>query len=100
MKAWKEIADKCQIVANNFETIIMKIAKGSIYLCHIIIVTIAVVIFSLIFDFINDFDDTARSVTICRIMIGVINGLTANFNGSSDELYRCFNIYGRCKHHY
>ena len=27
-ESMEEIADKCQIVANNFETIIMKIAKG------------------------------------------------------------------------
>ena len=27
-ESMEEIADKCQVVANNFETIIMKIAKG------------------------------------------------------------------------
>ena len=61
-ESMEEIADKCQIVANNFETIIMKIAKGYIFMSYIIIVTIAVVIFSLIFDFINGFHDTANAV--------------------------------------
>ena len=58
----EEIADKCQTVANNFETIIMKIAKESSFMSYILIVTIAIVIFSLVFDFINGFHDTANAV--------------------------------------
>lgn len=61
-QSMEEIADKCQTVANNFETIIMKIAKESSFMSYILIVTIAIVIFSLVFDFINGFHDTANAV--------------------------------------
>ena len=61
-QSMEEIADKCQAVANNFETIIMKNSYESLFMSYILIVTIAIVIFSLIFDFINGFHDTANAV--------------------------------------
>ncbi len=66
---------------------------------YIIIVTIAVVIFSLIFDFINGFHDTANAVATA-VSTRALTPKTAILMASSDELYRCFNIYGRCRHHY
>lgn len=66
---------------------------------YIIIVTIAVVIFSLIFDFINGFHDTANAVATA-VSTRALTPKTAILMAAVMKLYRCFNIYGRCRHHY
>ena len=66
---------------------------------YIIIVTIAVVIFSLIFDFINGFHDTVNAVATA-VSTRALTPKTAILMAAVMNFIGAFNIYGRCRHHY
>ena len=65
---------------------------------YILIVTIAIVIFSLVFDFINGFHDTANAVATA-VSTRALTPRSAILLGSN-ELYWCLNIYWGSRNNY
>ena len=66
---------------------------------YVLIITIAIVIFSLIFDFINGFHDTANAIATA-VSTRALTPRTAIFLAAIMNFIGCFNIYWCCRYNH